>query len=139
MRFMLDTNICIYLMRNSSRKLDARFASLHVGDAGVSSITLAELRVGVEKSLDRGADDAALIALLEDLAVAPFDIEAAVSYGILRAAVPDRQRNALDRLIAAHAISLGATLVTDNEQDFTGYPGLAVENWVAPVNDSSRK
>jgi tRNA(fMet)-specific endonuclease VapC len=130
---MLDTNICIYLMRSSSRKLDARFASVHVGDACVSSITYGELRVGVEKSADRKTDEAALAALVADLIVAPFDADAAVSYGILRAVMPSRQRNALDRLIAAHAISLGATLVTNNEQDFTGYPGLAVENWVAPV------
>lgn len=133
MRYMLDTNICIYLMRSSSKKVDAHFASLHVGDACVSSITLGELRVGVEKSLDRKADEAALSRLLEDLIVAPFDAQAAVSYGILRAAVPSRQRNALDRLIAAHAVSLGATLVTNNEGDFTGYSGLLVENWVAPV------
>lgn len=131
MRYMLDTNICIYLMRSSSRKLDARFASLHVGDACISSITLGELRVGVEKSLDRKADEKALAALLKDLIVAPFDEPAAVSYGILRAAVPSRQRNALDRLIAAHAISLDATLVTNNEGDFSGYAGLAVENWAA--------
>ena len=77
-------------------------------------------------------DEAALTALLEDLAVAPFDSEAAVSYGVLRAAVPSRQRNAMDRLIAAHAVSLGTTLVTNNEQDFSGYPGLRVENWAAP-------
>jgi tRNA(fMet)-specific endonuclease VapC len=133
MRYMLDTNICIYLMRSSSRKLDARFASLHFGDACISSITLGELRVGVEKSLNRKADEAALSALLEDLIVAPFDNQAAVRYGILRAAVPSRQRNALDRLIAAHAISLGAALVTNNEADFADYSGLTVENWVAPV------
>jgi len=133
MRYMLDTNICIYLMRSSSRKLDARFASLHIGDAGVSSITLGELRVGIEKSSSRKADEAALAGLLEDLIVAPFDAQAAVSYGILRAAVPSRQRNALDRLIAAHAISLGATLITNNESDFSGYTGLTVENWVASL------
>lgn len=130
---MLDTNICIYLIGSSSENLDARFASLHVGDAGVSSITLAELRVGVEKSLDRQRDEGALSALLEDLIVAPFDTSAAVHYGVLRAAVPNRQRNALDRLIAAHAMSLGATLVTNNEGDFNGYPGLEVENWAVPV------
>lgn len=133
MRYILDTNICIYLMRGSSRKLDANFASLHVGQACVSTITLAELRVGVEQSSNRAKDEAALDALLEDLVVAPFDSEAAVSYGVLRAAVPSRQRNAMDRLIAAHAVSLGATLVTNNEQDFSGYPGLRVENWAAPI------
>ena len=134
MRYMLDTNICIYLMRGSSKNLDARFASLRVGDACISSITLGELRVGVEKSPNRKADDKALSALLEDLAVMAFDEPAAVSYGILRAAVPSRQRNALDRLIAAHALSLHATLVTNNEGDFSGYAGLTVENWAVPSN-----
>ncbi|MBC7604485.1 MAG: type II toxin-antitoxin system VapC family toxin [Ramlibacter sp.] len=130
---MLDTNICIYLMRGSSRKLDARFASLHFGDACISSITLGELRVGIEKSSHRKKDEAVMAALLGDLVVEPFDTPAAVSYGILRAAVPSRQRNALDRLIAAHAISLGATLVTSNEGDFAGYGGLQVENWALPA------
>ena len=131
MRYLLDTNICIYLLTQHSRKLDERFAALKIGDAGVSCITLGELSVGIEKSANRKADEAALASLVEDLAVIPFDAAAARSYGVLRAAVPGRQRNALDRLIAAHAMSLGATLVTNNEADFRVYPGLAVENWVA--------
>ena len=98
----------------------------------MSSITFAELRVGIEQSANRATDEAALSALLDDLVVAPFDGEAAVSYGVLRAAVPSRQRNAMVRLIAAHAVSLSATLVTNNEQDFSVYPGLRVENWAAP-------
>ena len=59
----------------------------------------------------------------------PFDEAAANAYAVLRAAVPDRQRNAMDRLIAAHALSVGATLVTNNEADFKAYPGLTIENW----------
>ena len=129
MRYMLDTNICIYLMSSLSPKLDARFASLYVGDASVSTITLGELRVGVEKSLDRKLDEKILTALLRDLVVLPFDAEAALAYGVLRAVAPSRQVNAMDRLIAAHAISLQAVLVTNNEKDFKGYPGLVVENW----------
>ena len=129
MRYMLDTNICIYLMSSLSPKLDARFASLYVGDACVSTITLGELRVGVEKSLDRKLDEKILTALLRDLVVLPFDAEAALAYGVLRAVAPSRQVNAMDRLIAAHAISLQAVLVTNNEKDFKGYPGLVVENW----------
>jgi tRNA(fMet)-specific endonuclease VapC len=75
--------------------------------------------------------EAALAALVEDIPVLPFDALAAECYGILRAAVRDRQRNALDRLIAAHALAHGLTLVTSNEADFIVYPGLQVENWVA--------
>ena len=129
MRYMLDTNICIYLMSSMSPKLDARFASLYVGDVCVSTITLGELRVGVEKSLDRKLDEKILTALLRDLVVLPFDAEAALAYGVLRAVAPSRQVNAMDRLIAAHAISLPAVLVTNNEKDFKGYSGLVVENW----------
>jgi len=59
----------------------------------------------------------------------PFDEAASVAYGVLRAAVRDRRRDAFDRLIAAHALSVSATLVTNNEADFKDYPGLVVENW----------
>ena len=62
--------------------------------------------------------------------VMPFDIDAALRYGELAAAVPERRKDALDRLIAAHALSLAVVLVTNNEADFKSYPGLQVENWV---------
>ena len=65
--------------------------------------------------------------------VLPFDEHAATRYGILAAAVRDRRRDAMDRLIAAHALSAGLTLVTNNEADFKDYPGLVVENWASPV------
>ena len=132
MRYMLDTNICIYLMRSQPPQVAERFANLSVGDAVMSAITYAELRFGVALRADE-ADraEAALAALVEDIPVLPFDALAAERYGILRAAVRDRQRNALDRLIAAHALAHGLTLVTNNEADFIVYPGLQVENWVA--------
>ena len=132
MRYMLDTNLCIYLMRSQPPQVAERFANLSVGDAVMSAITYAELRFGVALRADE-ADraEAALAALVEDIPVLPFDALAAERYGILRAAVRDRQRNALDRLIAAHALAHGLTLVTNNEADFIVYPGLQVENWVA--------
>ncbi len=68
-------------------------------------------------------------ALLADIPALPFDVLAAATYGVIRAAVRDRKRDALDRLIAAHALSAGLTLVTNNVADFKGYPGLRVENW----------
>ena len=126
---MLDTNICIYLLGGGWRDLEQRFSQLAAGDALVSAIVLAELRAGIEKSATRWSDERAIEALTTEILVMPFDEAAAASYGVLRAQVPSRQRNSLDRLIAAHALSLDATLVTNNEADFAVYPGLRVENW----------
>ena len=134
MRYMLDTNICIYLMQHHPPEVVTRFAQLEYGDVVISSITLAELRYGVECRAESRADiEKALEGLLTDVPVMSFDEQAAVDYGILRAAIRDRQRDALDRLIAAHARSLSLTLVTNNEADFKDYPGVCVENWVAPA------
>ena len=130
---MLDTNICIYLLAGGWPDVQHRFAKLAVGDAMVSALVLGELRAGLEKSATRWSDERALAGLMTELSVMPFDEAAAVSYGVLRMQVPSRQRNSLDRLIAAHALSLDATLVTNNEADFEVYPGLRVENWSKPV------
>ncbi len=131
MRYLLDTNICIYLMQRHPPEVAARFAELGYGDVVISAITLAELRYGIEcRPENRAAIEHARAGLLADVPVMPVDEQAAVEYGILRAAVRDRQRDALDRLIAAHARSLSLTLVTNNEADFKDYPGLRVENWI---------
>lgn len=129
MRYMFDTNICIYLLAGGWRDLEQRFSRLVAGDALVSTIVLAELRAGIEKSAARWSDERAIEALTTEILVMPFDEAAASSYGVLRAQVPSRQRNSLDRLIAAHALSLDATLVTNNEAYFAVYPGLRIENW----------
>jgi tRNA(fMet)-specific endonuclease VapC len=130
-RYMLDTNICIYLMKHQPPQVRARFAQCFVGDVVISAVTHAELAYGVACSGEAQLrNEQALASLLEDIPVAPFDAQAARTYGPLRAANRDRNKDALDKLIASHAISLGATLVTNNETDFRHYPGLAVENWV---------
>jgi tRNA(fMet)-specific endonuclease VapC len=130
-RYLLDTNICIFLMREQPASVADRFARLRTGDVGMSAVTLAELRYGVMASpSDRRRRERALEALLRAIPAVPFDASAAAAYGVLRAQRPERQRNTLDRLIAAHALALGATLVTNNERDFAGYDGLVVENWV---------
>jgi len=130
-RFMLDTNICIYLMKHQPPQVRARFAQCFVGDVVISAITLAELEFGVACSGDAAVhNQAALDSLLEDIPVAPFDRSAARSYGPLRAADRERSKDELDKLIASHAVSLGATLVTNNEADFRSFSGLVVENWV---------
>lgn len=130
MRYLLDTNICIYLIRRNPPAVLERFQGLARGDVGMSVVTLAELRHGVEAmGVEREQASQALDGLLTYIPAQPFDVEAAGCYGILAAAVRDRRRDALDRLIAAHAIRLDATLVTNNETDFAGYPRLRIENW----------
>ncbi|MDN5754062.1 MAG: type II toxin-antitoxin system VapC family toxin [Nitrosospira sp.] len=132
MRYMFDTNFCIYLMRRHPPEVAKRFATMHYGDVVISAIVLAELRYGVERySESRALAEQTLFALLQDIVVLSFEANAAVSYGLLRAAIRDRKRDALDRLIAAHAASLSLTLVTNNVADFKDYPGLIVENWIS--------
>ena len=131
MRYMLDTNICIHLIQKQPPHVIQKFSTLKYGDVVISSITLAELRYGVERdSQMRAGAEAALNGLLRFLPVLPFEENAASHYGVLRALVRDRKRDALDRLIAAHALSQQLILVTNNEADFKDYTLLSVENWV---------
>ncbi|MCM5571226.1 type II toxin-antitoxin system VapC family toxin [Burkholderiaceae bacterium FT117] len=131
MRYLLDTNICIYLIRRHPPAVLERFEALARGEVGMSVVTLAELRHGVEAmGAERDRAARALTGLLAYIPAQAFDVEAAGCYGVLAAAVRERRRDALDRLIAAHAIRLDATLVTNNEADFAGYPRLRIENWV---------
>jgi len=130
-RYMLDTNICIYLMKHQPPEVAVRFAQCYVGDVVVSAITQAELEYGVACSGARQAQNRkALDAFLQEVPSAPFDGAAAALYGPTRLASRERQRDALDKLIASHALALGVTLVTNNLADFTAYPGLPLENWV---------
>lgn len=131
MLYMLDTNICVYILKRHPAEVLKRLQALRQGEATMSVVTHAELRAGLEmQAVNRSHDEHVLGLLTRRIPVLPFDEVASVAYGVLRAAVPDRRRDALDRLIAAHAVSVGATLVTNNEADFKGYPGLVVENWV---------
>ena len=131
MRYMLDTNICIYAILGGSEHLDRRLDQCDAGDLVMSAITLGELEVGFAKSgsPDLARSDAA--AILSEVGVMPFDEEAARVFGRIQAAAPSR-RGAYDRQIAAHAISLGVALVTNNEKDFDGIPEIVVENWTLP-------
>ena len=98
----------------------------------ISAITLAELEYGIACSPPdtQAINQLALEGLLEDLVVAPFDKLAARAYGPVRLANKVRQRDALDKLIASHAIAMNVTLVTNNEADFAHYQNLKFENWV---------
>ena len=130
--YMLDTNICIYLMKHQPPEVRERFAACFVGDVVISAVTLAELEFGIARlsPASQAANRTALDSLLEDIPVAPFEAKAARAYGPIRAAYKDRSRDAMDKLIASHAIALEVPLVTNNEADFVNYPGLVVENWV---------
>ena len=133
MRYMLDTNICIYISKSHPPQVLRRLETLTQGSAVMSVVTYAELRAGLElQTSNRAQDERVLKLLTQRIPVLPFDAAAAESYGLLRAAVRERSRNAMDRLIAAHAVSVGITLVTNNEADFKDYPGLVVENWAWP-------
>ena len=129
-RFMLDTNMCIYLMKRQPAEVAQRFAACSVGDVVMSAITYAELEYGVAVSLAPERERQNLVSLIEDIPVAPFDAAAATAYGPIRAATRDSKRDHLDKLIAAHALSLGVTIVTNNVGDFAKYPGVAAENWL---------
>jgi tRNA(fMet)-specific endonuclease VapC len=132
-QYMLDTNICIYLMKHQPVEVKERFAQCFVGQVVISAITLAELEYGVTCSgAAAAANRAQLDSFVEEVPVAAFDATAARAYGPARYSNRERSRDALDKLIAAHAMALGVTLVTNNEADFVAYPGLAVENWVKP-------
>jgi len=130
---MLDTNMCIYLMKHQPPQVRERFAACFVGDVVISAVTLAELEFGIACTSPavQDANRSVLDSVLEDIRVAPFDTHAARAYGPIRAAYKDRKRDALDKLIASHAVALGVTLITNNEADFVNYPGLRVENWVS--------
>lgn len=130
-KYMLDTNICIYLMKHQPVEVRARFEQCFVGEVVISAITLAELEYGVACLGEaQSANRVHLDAFIEDVPVAPFEALAARAYGPARFGNRDRSRDALDKLIAAHAMALDVTLVTNNEADFAAYSNLTVENWV---------
>ena len=136
MRYMLDTNICIYAMLNDNEHLDRRLGECRTGDLLMSTITLAELEAGFAKTDDVVAARKAAEAVLDAITTVPFDAAAARVFGRIQAALPSK-RGAYDRQIAAHAISLGLVLVTNDEKDFVGIPGLTVENWTRPLAQSN--
>lgn len=131
-RYMLDTNMCIYLMKNQPEEVARRFAQCYVGDVVMSAITYAELEYGAAAASNPNRERANLASLIEDIPVVPFDGDAAVAYGPIRLATRERKSDHLDKLIAAHAVALGLTLVTNNLRDFANYPGVAAENWLIP-------
>ncbi len=119
-RFLLDTNILVYLIGGASPHLRSRVEEHEPGDVVTSALCVAEAKYGIATH-DQSASLAALLAVIEPM---PFDLAAAERFP----EVPFR-RGKLDRFIAAHALALDVTLVTNNESDFDDIPGLSVENW----------
>lgn len=131
-KVMLDTNICIYIIKRRPQPVLHRFSSFQVGEIGISTITLAELEYGAARSAQPKENREALQAFISPLDVAAFDRRATEAYGRIRATLEKRGRpiGAMDVLIAAHAVSLDVGLVTNNEREFKRVPGLRVENWI---------
>ncbi len=128
--YLLDTNMCVYLMKNQPEAVARRFAQCNVGDVVISAITYAELEYGVAVSADPDRERVNLARLIDDIPVVPFDAPAAVAYGPIRQATRDAKKDALDKLIAAHAAAINAVVVTNNLRDFSKYPGVRSENWL---------
>lgn len=129
-RYMLDTNMCIYLMKNQPEEVARRFAQCYVGDVVMSAITYAELEYGVAVCANPEQGRISLASLIEDIPVLPFDAAAGAAYGPIRLATRDSKKDHLDKLIAAHALSLNVTVITNNVKDFAKYPGVAIDNWL---------
>jgi tRNA(fMet)-specific endonuclease VapC len=131
LRYMLDTDICSYVMKGSEPGVIRRLTSVPVGDVCISAITQAELMYGVEVSPRKQQDGARLEVLLRHLVVLDFVQAAASDYAEIRASLK-KQGNMIganDLLIAAHARCAGLVLVTNNQREFRRVPKLKIENW----------
>ncbi len=131
-KYLLDTNICIYVIRRKPDVVLKRLKRFRVSDLGISSITLSELEYGIAKSRRPEQNKLALTQFLSPIEIMPYDDMAAQQYGELRAYLEKRGTpiGSLDMLIAAHALSLNSVLVTNNESEFRLVPQLKIENWV---------
>jgi len=130
LRYMLDTNICIYVIKHKPAAVRAAF-NQHAEHLCVSSVTVAELMYGAEKSAQQAHNITVVEGFLARLAVLPFVSKEAAHFGQIRAAL-ERAGTPIgpyDLMIAAHARSQGLTLVTNNLREFERVPGLMVENW----------
>jgi tRNA(fMet)-specific endonuclease VapC len=131
LRYLLDSDICIYLMKRKSARLLSRLDRL-APVCAISLVVYGELRFGEASSKHRAAASAHLAALLETIQIAPLTLDVAARYGEIRADLERRGTpiGANDTWIAAHALAADLTLVTNNEREFARVAGLRVENWL---------
>ena len=132
MKYLLDTNICIYIIKKKPEKVLNRFSKLKPGDVGVSTITIAELYYGVAKSSKPNQNTIALQEFLQPLIILDFTSEDSIAYGRIRSELEAEGKliGAMDLLITSIAFSRGLILVTNNEKEFNRVKDLKVENWV---------
>ena len=132
MRYMLDTDICVTLIRQKSPELRDKIKSFKPETLGISVITLAELQYGVQKGQRQKLEQEALMKVLFPFKIVDFNSEAAVTYGHIRAELEKigQRIGPYDLQIAAHAKTLGVILVTGNVREFNRVDGLIVENWL---------
>jgi len=128
---MLDTNICIYIIREKPIKVLKKLRTFDVTDIAISAITHSELEYGVAKSSRRKDNLEALNKFLSPVEIVPYDDKAAAYYGEIRNYLEKKGAivGAMDMLIGAHAKSIPVTLVTNNLREFKKIPGLRAENW----------
>lgn len=130
--YLLDTNILIDILRRSDSLATKHLIRIAPDKVAISTITLAELEYGIHKSSNPARNAQLLIEACTPLTIVPFDNEAAATYGLVRAQLEAKGTpvGPMDTLIAAHALSLKATLVTNNLREFKRIKGLHVENWL---------
>ena len=132
MKYMLDTNMCIFIIKHQPEDVIQRFMKHDPDDICISAITYAELAHGVEKSQAREKNRIALTVFLSEIQIVPFDDFAAQAYGVIKADLQNKgmPMGPLDTLIASHAKALNLTLVTNNTKEFARVAGLELEDWV---------
>ncbi len=131
--YLLDTNICIYIIGKRSTALIDKFKTAKLeGKIGISAITYAELQYGIAKSMKKSENQIALAQFLIPLKTYEFNEKAGIIFGDIKASLEAMGKviGPYDMLIAAHAMSLNATLITNNEAEFRRIDGLKVENWL---------
>ena len=131
MNYLIDTNICIYLMNEKPLKVIEKFKNTEIGQIGISTITVSELKYGVAKSKYQKQNSKRLEEFLIPFEILPYDETASNYYGRIRFQLESEGKviGPLDMLIAAHALSKDLTLVTNNEKEFLRIKSLKVENW----------
>ena len=132
MEYLLDTNICIYIIKKKPAEVFEKFKTLTIGDVGISAITLAELQYGIEKSSNYEKNREALEKFLTPIEIVDYDYEATDEYGKILACLEKKgiTIGPLDMLIASHAKSLNLILVTNNQKEFSRIADLRIENWI---------